>query len=134
MLAQNFKTPAELRISQAQFDALVKTLGILERNETVWVSIDCVSHHNIEKIKFTGHFNMDVWQEPHKCGTVCCIGGTAELIGGVEFDPHKNYALWGLFYPNINLEYSKITVEQAACALRNYLTYGEAKWQEIVDG
>jgi hypothetical protein len=33
MLAQNFKTPAALGISDAEFEALVKALGMLEREE-----------------------------------------------------------------------------------------------------
>lgn len=39
MLAQNFKTPADLGITDVEFDALYKVLGILERSEVPHVPV-----------------------------------------------------------------------------------------------
>lgn len=133
MLAQNFKTPAELQISDVEFDALFKTLGMMEREELVHIYHPGTNSYTFGK--FTGHFNMADWNDVKECGTVCCIGGTADLIGGVDLNltAHKNRALHNLFYSSsILVRYSQITVAQAATALRNYLTHGEPCWAEAL--
>lgn len=144
MLAQNFKTAEELGIEQKHLDALVKVLGLLERGE--------LKHTNWEEartgtgqLKFTGHFNMNAWAANAECGTIACIGGTAELIGGFCFEVDllntasgraKTEKLYSLFYPSReggDYFYEDITTEQAATALRNYLTTGQPKWSEIIE-
>lgn len=117
MLAQNFKTPADLEITDAEFDALTKVLGMLERGE------------------ITAHqFNMAEWGH---CGSVHCIGGWAQTINQSNFKkPNRPKELERLFYPSIVVVEGKpfngylATVPQAAIALRNYLTHGEPRWAE----
>ena len=135
MLAQNFMTPADLGLNDRQFDALVKTLKLLETNKLrhamapayrfeIWPA-DC---------SFDGLFNMATWISGSACGTVACIGGTACLLAGDELLFHnaepEPAALDTLFFPP--LERGKITTEQAARALRSYLTTGDPRWTEAV--
>lgn len=78
---------------------------------------------------------MNQWRHTYKeCGTISCIGGTAELIGNVNFGvrtmPEK---LWALFYPRAaGPDWDRITPAQAATALRSYLTTGSAHWELAV--
>lgn len=123
----NFKTAAELRIPEDQYAALIKTLELMEAGKIVHVE-DYSSFDAVEE--FTGHFNMDVWIGKADCGTVACIGGTAELVGKVQFIDFKiPPELYTLFY-----EYGgdDPSVADGAKALRNYLTGGEAKWDEVM--
>lgn len=131
MLAQSFKTADELDISQPQLEALQKTLVLLETGKLTYVqpSDTSLSYLGPNPV-FTGHFNMEFWANTiAECGTVACIGGTAEMIGQVSFDGYGP-ALDRLFYPH-GCNYSNITIDQAARALRNYLTTGEASWAEV---
>lgn len=131
MLAQNFKSADELRVTEQQKDALAKTLVMLETGRLVHVAVDA---YGIPGDAFTGHFNMDSWNHATKCGSVCCIGGTAELIGGFKFEEYRlPINLYRLFYPeDVGISYVEITAEQAARALRSYLTTGDPKWAEAV--
>lgn len=135
MLAQNFKSTADLGLSDDEYAALVTTLGMLERGELVHVRISDQPTFRHDASGFTGHFNMGEWQEGFHCGTVCCIGGTAELIGQVEFNICDNHALEELFYPTALTPrhlWDDITIEQAARALRSFLTTGHANWKDAV--
>lgn len=138
MLAQNFKTPADLKITDADFDALFKVLGMLERGD--------LTYHDGENVKawkgheMPRHFNMVTWDCLADCGTVCCIGGTAEYVGGFQkahFHSSENPQLRDLLGIGGSLrllELRGISVEQASIALRNYLTNGEARWAEALAG
>ncbi len=128
MLAQNFKTPAELDLLDIQYESLVKVLGMLERGE--------LQHFNMETLKTSKPigdlFNMNWWSAKFDCGTVCCIGGTAEAVGKFSFDAfNMSKELYGLFYPG-RVDGDKITTEQAAYALRSYLTTGEPNWADAL--
>jgi hypothetical protein len=134
MLAQNLKTASDLRISEEEKDALCKVLVLLETGKLRHVETFKLPPPDrfippVER-KFTGEFNMADWSYAHTCGTACCIGGTAEMVSGVFFDDERMPdGLHDLFYPqNASVPYSKITTEQAAAALRSYLTTGEARW------
>jgi hypothetical protein len=136
MLMQNFKSAADLKLTEAQKDALVKTLVLFETGK--------IQHrHNTERVDsidkdptFCGYFNMQHWQAAHPCGTVACIGGTAELIGGVDLESQNNEGLFRLFHPYSVLSkiasWDEITTIQAATALRSYLTTGDAHWDLAV--
>lgn len=127
MLAQNFKPADELLITEAQKDALIKTLVLLETGRLKHVPADVLA---IRGEHFTGHFNMDSWCWKSPCGTVACIAGTAELIGNVKFTASPRN-LNELFFPRnagVAVNYEKITPEQAAIALRSYLTIDNARW------
>ena len=145
MLAQNFKTASYLEITEKQKEALIKTLVLFETNKLTHKSerrstIDW--QEDLDPV-FTGNFNMRFWGvEIPECGTVACIGGTAEIIGDVSFcDWLSNDGLRQLFCPGgdedepmtvLHKRLNNITVQQAAIALRNYLTTGEPNWGEIL--
>jgi hypothetical protein len=134
--AQSFKSADELKISEAQKDALIKTLVLFETGKVCHAKIGLGFYYNAGDV-FTGHFNMCHWNSAvHGCETVSCIGGTAELIGGVTFGKmllSYNHALYQLFMPNLNLnDWDAITPTQAARAICSYLTTGDAKWAEAI--
>ena len=144
MLAQNFKTASDLEITEKQKQALIKTLVLFEtdRMNSFDCSADSIDWPNAYDPAFTGNFNMRFWSVAHpSCGTVACIGGTAEIIGDVSFDGWMNNdSLRQLFCPGgeeepitvVHARLNKITPRQAATALRNYLTTGEPNWGEIL--
>ncbi len=139
MLMQNFQSAADLEISEAQKEALMKTLVLLETGKLKHCPtdegakfFDPVVNRSVE---FTGGFNMKEWSLQHPCGTISCIAGTAEIISGVDFSDYTNsLGLIDLFTPYEISEsrWHEITTEQAARALRSYLTTGDAKWTEAV--
>lgn len=135
MLAQNFKTASALGLTADQQQGLCRTLVMLETEK--------LSHEPFNNDwplghlgKFTGHFNMATWGRAAPCGTVACIGGTAEILGaqGLASVACRNSALRELFEPaDIDpLDWEKITPTQAATALRSYLTTGDARWDLAV--
>ena len=137
MLAQNFMKPADLDLTDEQFEALCKTLVLLETEKLRHVS--AVPADGIDRDRtFSGRFNMSNWSGHHPCGTVACIGGTAEMVGNVSFSPiHKwqkiNPRLVSLFFPPMKTSmWSSITPQQAAIALRSYLTTGDPHWDLAV--
>jgi hypothetical protein len=136
MLAQSFKSAADLGITEPQRDALCKTLVLLETGKlTHSFAFDFDREIDDEsKLPFSGNFNMRYWTEPGRCGTIACIGGTATLISGVKFGYHSNNRLRDLFQPAFVAmnRWSDITPAQAATALRSYLTTGDAKWHEAI--
>jgi hypothetical protein len=137
MLAQNFKTAADLGISDAELDALIKVLGMLERGEIT-----------------ENHFHMArFWME---CGTVGCLCGWANQISGGAAFPELNAstteislffrmpdaarALFTMGMGSDSPERTGLNVfvqrrarpHHAATALRSYLTTGEANWAEAL--
>lgn len=106
MLAQNFKTPEELNLTQDQFNALYGVMLMFERGE--------IKEHE---------FNMAHWEPHHSsCGTSMCIGGWAEEAFGVYLDTsHSDKPK--LF--SLVMDYSLKTTEQAALAIRAYLSTGD---------
>lgn len=137
MLAQSFKSADELGITKPQRDALCKTLVLLETDKLVHVTARAQSSCS-DNPQFSGHFNMSLWAAEYDCGTVCCIGGTAQLVGDTDFGQwwafSDNWGLKNLFAPpQIRCSnWEMITPAQAATALRSYLTIGDAKWHEAV--
>jgi hypothetical protein len=137
MLMQNFKSAADLGITEPQLSALMKTLVLLETDALQFVPVSEDDDGGEESPTFCSNFNMRFWSlTEHRCGTVACIGGTAELIGDVKFSGwvHNN-GLNDLFWPIKHMNHSRIaavTPAQAATALRSYLTTGDAKWDEAV--
>lgn len=125
MLAQNFKTAAELGISEEKVSALCKTLALMDSGN---LKLTEESPVFARKLSFSGQFNMNQWSASNKCGTIACIGGTAEIVGNVKFTRVETPQLHSLFYPRLVKGWSAITVEQAAIALRSYLTTGDARW------
>jgi hypothetical protein len=133
MLMQNFKSAADLKITEPQLSALQKTLVLLETGRIKHAVGLAGAFYNASD-RFDGLFNMNWWANEHGCGTVCCIGGTAELVGGTKFENHdRPKALDTLFYPGqLGTDWGHITPAQAATALRSYLTTGDARWDLAV--
>ncbi len=125
MLAQNFKTPADLRLPTVEFDALISVLSMLEREEIP----DC---------------KFDMSSMNPRCNTAFCICGWAFAItDGRAFPeiPNPNLLLSSrlpkeardLFRLDTATRFLEgITRTQAATALRSYLTTGEANWKEAM--
>lgn len=126
MLAQNFKTAADLCITDPELEALIKVLGMLERGD--------LSHDGGQFDSDHG-FNMGLsWEGKTGCGTVACIGGWCEIVMGVKPTTHlyryiQGGPLYDLYWSHVDMG---ITTDQAAIALRSYLTTGEPNWAEAL--
>lgn len=145
MLAQNFKTPADLEISDIEFESLVKVLGMLERGDLVYGK-----HPIAKQFRGANEFNMAATLNQHQdgphCGTVACICGWAHVVSDRRAFAQFFSSTWEteseavadmpinlrkLFRFGANLgSLFDITPEQAATALRNYLVLGEPNWAE----
>jgi len=145
MLAQNFKTPDELQVTDAEFAALLQVLGALERGE--------LRHYSLRgrrpslRANVPNGFSMSEHICQSGCNTVACIAGWAYVFSGRKVFGF-NGGIMGAFYRNDKLspaleelfymysqdpgELDTTTPQQAACALRNFLTYGEARWDEAL--
>lgn len=136
MLAQSFKTALELGISDAQFQALIDTMNLLETTGSPfkfdmnnWFSIP---DDDMERYGGLVSRHARYQTGEHPCGTAACIGGTAEAISGVSFKGKRTPRLYNLFFPYSVMVWRLITEEMGAKALRNYLTTGYANWPSIV--
>lgn len=134
MLAQNFKTATDLSLTAEELAAHIKVLGMLERGELKHVDdID-----NIDK-NIPNGFNMGYTGNDDSCGTVGCISGWVRVVMRRPMlecalalsASCQTSELYDLYFPEL-WDMDKITTEQAACALRNYLTFGEPRWSEIL--
>jgi len=128
MLAQNFKTAADLGISKAEHLALQKVLGMLERQE--FVETDWKSDGPLPPLGF----NMGMCFDKDECGTVGCIGGWAAYFMSHP-DPSayvkesiRDGALHGLYWDH-RCSGGNISQEAAAAALRSFLSTGDANWK-----
>lgn len=115
MLARSFLTPTDLKITVKEFDALTEVLNMLERGE------------------LNQGFVMDEWPGIG-CGTVGCIGFWTEKLIGEEVQWWDKPQLNNLFFINerVKNNYDGVGPEQAANALRNYLTTGKANWATVL--
>ncbi len=137
MLANNFMTPSALGISDVEFEALVKVLGMLERGE-------------IPDEQFT------MRRVQHPCRTPACLCGWANHVSAGRAFPLQREAgatifstatygprwremprplrdLFGYGGRPTDPVYAA-TPSQAAIALRNFLTRGEPRWAEALAG
>lgn len=141
MLAQNFKTPAELDIPEEDFWALVKVLGMLEREEFCFDPCFTKRGLGFSPMPIGKEtFFMGTLGKTNECGTIACIGGwVAIMTGKSDFDADEYVCnppgkLYQLFWPgDTECQNGYIaTPSQAAIALRNYLTDGEPRWAEAL--
>lgn len=120
MLAQNFRTAADLGISDQMLSDLIQTLGRMERGEIT-----------------DERFTMHAIGSPD-CGTSGCIMGWARgrrtnkawPVAGDILD--RSDGLSRLFFPHHVQNGFRANVEEAAMALRSYLSTGEANWAEAL--
>mgnify|MGYP001610561516 FL=1 len=127
------KTAEELRITEEQRCALVKALAFLQEDKIKYRPLEGPVLGFKSKGK-VDHFNMRAWTREYECGTVCCIGGTAQALSGTSFpnsSVFRNRNLNNLFYPS-NQEAWNATPQQAARALSNYLSTGYASWHKAM--
>ena len=140
MLAQNFKTPAELGVSDTEFEALLSVLRMLERGEIKeappdqnWTSI-----FNLAECPEPTMFSMRTTQATADCGTACCIIGWARFISGdwniLAASISPKHSAYSLFFPHEMGAIHSRDPSQGAIALRNYLTFGEPRWAQAVAG
>jgi hypothetical protein len=129
VLAQSFKTAAELGLAQVEVQALIAVLRMLERGD--------ITHDEFHM----GHFK-------HECKTPACICGWAHHVSGGRAFPelaakvgpmivyrrfNESPAVITLFrLTSTRGSGGDITPAQAAVALRNYLTEGEPRWEEAL--
>ena len=135
MLANNFMTPSALGISDVEFEALVKVLGMLERGE---ISDDQFTMRRVQ----------------HPCRTPACLCGWANHVSagrafplqakpGVTVFSKTTYGPRWREMPRPVLELFgyggrptdpvyAASPPQAAIALRNFLTQGEPRWVEAL--
>lgn len=105
----NFLSAKELGIPKQEHLDLIQVLGMFERHE------------------IPGRlFNMRVIGRP-KCGTPGCILGWCQSFNESSF--HGVYENRGLF----SIQWGDATPAQAGIAVRNYLTTGDHKWEEILN-
>lgn len=134
----SFKSAEELGINDRQRDALIKTLELMEAGKVKHVPY-CELHKRSTHNGY--HFNMELWvRRGLTCGTVACLGGTAELIGGEDlwndtpWNKHK-HPLKNLFFGSIydcGGVSGNTTDKQAAKALRGYLETGVVDWKKAL--
>lgn len=152
MLAQNFKSAEELGLTETNWKALIGVLGMLERGELVHgeLNLKKTRDWNMRRSKDRlgkVSFNMQAtYATSEDCGTVCCIAGAAEHFFGATFlncdgglEPNFRFyfsSIEKLFLPMFlegkHSDWAKITTDQADTAIRNYLSTGEAQWEEVV--
>jgi hypothetical protein len=134
MLAPNYMTANELRISDQLRDALIKVLDMFERGEMQYAEYQDGFMQDIKR-----GFNLAIGLAETQCGCVGCYAGWASIIMHVPFTtvstdlPTK--ALTNLFYGDIRNDkfpLSTVTIEQATHALRNYLITGDPRWREVL--
>lgn len=139
MLAQSFQSAADLGIADVEHQSLITVLGMLERGELVY------GKYPIAKMfRGSNEFNMAATlDESSDCGSIGCLCGWAHIVSGREafadfFAERRTYesmpvGLRRLFRFGAGLgSLYAIQPEQAAIALRSYLTTGDAKWHEAV--
>ncbi len=136
MLAQNFKTAADLGLSDRQFEALLQVLGMLEREEIAHTARGNTISPDFVKSAPPVGFNMWAVYGETDCGTVCCICGWAEHVGRLPrgslwAKSNMNRNLAGLFDPS-GVDMVKVTPAQAAIALRSFLSTGDPCWSDAV--
>lgn len=133
MLVANYLSAEDLGIAEHHRDALIEVLRRFEAGEIE----KAPGEIEVKPKKSTNRefFHLNVWNESCSCGTVRCIGGWAEHIAGRIFGDSP-YGLRILCFPGLDIDDHvdayNASVEQAAHALRNYLTLGEPRWAEVM--
>lgn len=124
-LKDQFKSASELGLNDLQYEGLIKVLDYLENTSV---------QHNPREEQYKGlSFNMSIWRNHHSCGSVCCIGGSAEALVGADkghLYPHDSTMpreLNKLFFGGPGV-WRDTTPKQAAVALRGYLEIGITDW------
>lgn len=121
MLAQNFKSAAELEITEQEHRALISVLGMLERGELVHTR---APHRSISDKSF----NMNA--------CLICIGGYAARNMGLKDDREiyryvqegRSSSLYPLYYTRGDA--GSVTTDEAATAIRRFMI-GDEPWDHV---
>lgn len=131
MLAQNFKTPAELEIEDVEFETLVKVLGMLERGEIRTLPKKSIATNGRASEADLQFFDMEMTALSFDCGIAgCFLGWMTFLNPGITT---SGKTIRSLFLPPGEARRCR-DPQKAAIALRNYLTHGEPRWDEALSG
>lgn len=126
-----FKTAKELYLSEEQRCGLIKALAYIESGKTLHVRIN-PNKQAVISMKVPTGFNMSCWRRQESCGTIACLGGIAEILGGAHYRFHLPPELKALFGLRAReyVDMTDITEKQAAVALRGYLETGKTDWDK----
>ena len=117
MLARNYLTAEQLKLTDAQHRALIQVLGMLERGELVELNQD----HNRMPYRANG-FSMGNW-----CYCICGWANKVANPKGLSFCDYNYSPVFGRGQadpPYPLFIRSGLNMEQATNALRDYLTTG----------
>lgn len=133
MLAQNFKTAEELQLTDKGLLAMIEVLRRLESGELKWIPMGTSAPKGFNMaVGWLPEVSRSLWTED--CGTIGCIAGWANQIAYGHKDCRQSVstrsnAAWGaLVTPTQIADWGKITVDQAAKALRSFLVTGTPDW------
>ena len=113
MLAPNFKSHHELGLRKAEWLALIKVLGMLERGEFQDVDDDASWYHDKDFRRIPNAFSMGSWM-------TCLCGWARRVSDGKAFAKgHGVGAVDKLFMR------TSLRMDGAAMALRDFLTTGK---------
>jgi hypothetical protein len=130
-----FLPASRLGLEERHRVALILVLEAHERGELRDVDYGNVNAllPNSVTAKFSGNFSMTTWMRSYECGTICCIGGTAELLGCLErgelkrlVDGDSGHVLFDLFYPDRIGCYG---LAEAMRVLEGFLMRGVVEWE-----
>jgi|688.fasta_scaffold00471_36 hypothetical protein len=145
------KSAKELGIEQWELDALLKTREFLQRQHPP-LPEDVNSDAGFPDGPGVTRFCMSYPVQAFDCGTAMCIGGFVKIFGQLEIpvgskitisrdeaEGISSYvesfklgsSLRDLFYPESRFDYTRITAEQAAVAITNFLEEGDPAWATI---
>jgi hypothetical protein len=136
----NFLSAEELKIDDWEHAGLVEVMRRLERGELRHIVPE---HERHSTYQTPDGFNM-AFDGVGAFGTVACIGGWVARTAGMRAEVHVQNIRPGdplepLYYPTELSDphddrrlWYKITTEQAAAAIRNFLTTGAPRWLEVV--
>lgn len=125
-----FKTPKQLGVSEEQFCAIMKAAEALQSGKLEQTPVGVPTLPGLT-------FDMSHWKCRHECGTVCCIGGSAEILSGLTYGSlnkiaDRNPGLKSLFFPREVLSWGSITPEMAAKAVINWAKTGNPQWKKVM--
>jgi hypothetical protein len=133
MPVDRFLPASRLGLEERHRAALILVLEAHERGELRDVDYGNVLLTNSATAKFSGDFSMTTWMRSYECGTICCIGGTAELLGCLErgelkrlVDGDGGHVLFDLFYPD---HICCRGLAEAMRVLEGFLTRGVVEWE-----
>ena len=138
MLAQNFMSADQLHVTREEHAALITVLYMLEREELKPIVFGIKINDRVLQGKC---FSMNNTWVKGECGSAGCIGGWVADVMGVSDKNRYVDSYWSSYntrspltdlYWNAKAIQSKVSPDQGAAALRNFLTTGKAQWDVVL--